>query len=339
MSSPDDYDPKEKKVVEKAPPPWHAWVYVVIVMTTSIRQCQSTIHTIDEVAVLDTFTNRVFPEYISLLMLGWIRFAIAVSIWVVMVSTITSDGWIQTTNYPPHSKLQSGVKIAMKGSRTLFPFTSWCWILLGISFTCNSALALGVAYKGEEMVLPYIQSTPWILRSILMVWQTAAPCAFLVSSVIRYVIWDKVKNGPGDTKHLKHIRNMFSHNLNSVYVLLEVALLGGLPVRINEMYLGPIYGTVYVLMAWSLTGFWAEKRFGPHFIYFFLDTTVGYATTISLAALTATLSMFYVMLAYATVWLSSLTDYYIFTDFPQVLLACHVGFVVGLASLVCRMND
>lgn len=172
-----------------------------------------------------------------------------------------------------------------------------------------------------------------------MIWQTAAPSAFLVSSVIRYVIWPQVLKGPGDTTALKHIRNKFSHNLNSVYVLSEIALLGGLPVRLSEMYLGPIYGCIYIWIAWSLTAFWTPPKYGPHFLYFFLDTTMGYDTTIAIAGLTVALSMFYALLSSATVWLESLTDYYIFEDFPQFLLACHLAFVLGIASLVCRFRD
>jgi hypothetical protein len=185
-------------------------------------------------------------------------------------------------------------------------------MLLGTSFTIHGAMALAVAYQGEDWVRERVEVTPWILRSILMLWQTTAPCAFLVSSVIRYVIWDQVKKGAGDTKHLKHIHNVFCHNLNSIYVLAEVALLGGLPVRLSEMYLGPIYGCVYIWMAWSLTEFWTDKKYGPHYIYFFLDTTLpGYKSTVALAALTATLAFFYCLLSCVSVWLHHLTDCYI----------------------------
>lgn len=332
--------PKGKPILEKATPPWHAVAFVCTVMTTCVHQCRTSVQSLDQVAVLETFTHRIFPQYVSLPMLGWIRAAIAASIWIVFYNTLTSDGWVQTTSYPSGSRLQSGVKIMMRGSRTLFPFTSWCWILLGVSFTFHAALALAVAYQGEDWVMHYLKACPWFLRGILLTWETTAPCALLVSSVIRYAIWDKVKKGPGNTVHLKHIRNIFSHNLNSVFVLTEVALLGGLPVRMSEMYLGPFLGSIYVWIAWSLTGFWVPtKKHGPHYIYFFLDTTLGYKTTMALVALSATLCLFYVLLARAVEGLNLLADVILLDDFPPLLLACHVTFVLGIASLVCRFND
>jgi hypothetical protein len=334
------YDPKDKAVLNSALPPWHAVAFVVSVMTLCIHQCGSTVHSLDEVAVLSTFTKRVFPESISLAALGWIRLAIALSIWMVLVSTIMSEGWIQMTKYYPGSKLQSGIPIVMRGSRTLLPFTSWCWILLGISYTYNAAIALAVVYQGEGWVLQCLQSTPWILRTIVLTWETAAPCAFIVSSVIRYVIWDKVlKGGPERTVHLKRFNTLMSHNMNSVFVLTEIALLGGLPVRLSEIYVGALVGTAYVWMAWALSGYWAAKEHGPHYIYFFLDTTLGYTTTIALMALMTALCLFYLLLSMASVGLNRMSQISSLGDDPGHLFILHLAFVLGISSLVCRFND
>ena len=131
---------------------------------------------------------------------------------------------------------------------------------------------------------------------------------------------------------------MMSHNMNSVFVLMEVALLGGLPVRMSEMYLGPLYGSSYVWMAWSLTNYWAPTAFGPHFIYFFLDTTRGFASTVALMALTTILCLFYVMLASAKVGLDHMSQNFESEDSPGVWL-CHLAFVLGIASLVIRYRD
>jgi len=227
----------------------------------------------------------------------------------------------------------------MKGVRTLFPFTSWCWMLLGTSFVLHGGLALAVDFKGEAFVLEQLSAPPWILRTILLIWETAAPCAFLVSAVIRYFIWPMVLyKGTGDTSGLKHPRMIMPHNFNSLFVLTEMALLGGLPVRLSEMYLGPIYGVIYVLIAWNLTHFWTEKESGPHFIYFFLDTTRGLATTGALVALTTVLTLFYVILSSAKGGLDYLPIYFEAKD-SIGLLFCHVVFVLGIASLVMRFRD
>lgn len=334
------YDPKSKPALAHARPPWHSLAFIAASVTICIHKCRSNIEKIDEVAVLETWTRRVFPSLLSLQAMGWIRICVALSIWITLAETVTSEGWVQTTNYKPGSKLQSNVKIVMKGRRTLFPFTSWSWILLGISYTSHGILALAVSHWGETYVLEKLhQMSPWILRIILFVWQTAAPSAFLVSTVIRYAIWDVVKKlGPGKTDGLKHPRNMMSHNMNSVFVLLEVALLGGLPVRTSEMYLGPLYGSAYVCIAWCLTSFWAAKEFGPHFLYFFLDTTRGFASTLALMVLTTTLCLFYVLLAGAKVGLDHMTRYFESEDSPG-LIALHVAFVLGIASLIIRYRD
>ncbi|CAB9497397.1 expressed unknown protein [Seminavis robusta] len=324
------------KPLDRAPPPWHSVAFVACITALSLYQCVSAIHSLDKVAVLDTFTHRVFPEYVSLALLGWVRLAIAILIWVVFVSTVTSDGWIQTTRYRAKSKLQSGVPIVMKGSRTLFPFTAWCWILLGISFTSHALIALTVAYNDNNQ--GDLPSTPlWMLRAILLIWETTAPCAFLVSAVIRYVIWDMVlQGGPERTVQLKHPRNLMSHNMNSIFVVTEICLLGGLPVRLSEVYLGCLYGSLYIVIAWSLTRYWTSQ--GPHFLYFFLDTTLGYTTTISIAALTATLCLFYALLSVSLVALNQLTAM-LPDNSSQLLLLCHIAFVLGVASLVCRFHD
>jgi len=347
------YDPKAKPSLSytsvNALPPWHSVAFVVSVMTLCIHQARSSLDSLASVATLETFTHRVFPRHLSVLQLGWIRAGIAVSIWVTFVSTLTSDGWVQITTYKPGSKLKSGVHLHMKGTKTLFPFTSWCWILLGISYTNHALLALAVAYYGEEWTVQYLNDkSPWILRLVLLLWETAAPCAFLVSSVIRYAIWDRLLHGKNtSTKHLKHPRNIMSHNMNSVFVLTEIALLGGVPIRMSDMYLGALYGSIYVCIAWSLTHFWAPEH-GPHFIYFFLDTTLGLPTTIALMALTTTLCLFYVLLSYAKLGLESMTPFFIFQQSSSSpneeetsfgLLILHVVFVLGIASSVCRFRD
>lgn len=337
-SAADPYDPKDKAVLQHARPNWHSLTYVLSMTTFCSYQCYTAVDKIDEVAILETWTRRVFPSLLSLKALGWIRIAIAISIWATMYETVTSEGWIQTTVYNPRSRLQRGVQLHMKGVRTLFPFTSWCWILLGVSFSCHGGLALAVEYIGEDFVLEFLQASPWILRSLLLIWQTTAPCAFLVSSVIRYAIWDVVLNGPGTTDGLKHFRNIMSHNANSVFVLAEVALLGGLPVRLSEMYLGPLYGSAYIWMAWSLTDFWAPKKCGPHFIYFFLDTTRGWSSTAALVALTSVVTLFHFILAVSKVGLDHISQYFESED-SLGRLVCHVAFVLGIASLVVRFRD
>jgi len=114
----DNYNPKAKSITSNIPisarPPWHAVVFVLSVLAVSIHSCRSNISSIDEIAVLKTWTHRVFPSLISLKALGWIRICIATIIWFVMGQTMVSDGWIQNTD----DHLQTGFQIKARCHNT-----------------------------------------------------------------------------------------------------------------------------------------------------------------------------------------------------------------------------
>lgn len=84
------------------------------------------------------------------------------SLWMVFLY----DGWDQFTSYLPASKLIS-VRNRLSGIRTMFPFTSWSWNLLGISFTLNTYIAAQAAAKNPVNI--------WILRTAVVAWDVAAP--------------------------------------------------------------------------------------------------------------------------------------------------------------------
>ncbi|KAL7570044.1 hypothetical protein ACA910_017083 [Epithemia clementina (nom. ined.)] len=235
---------------------------------------------------MDTFTKVMFPEYMDLRTVALIRMFIALSIWFVTIHMILSKGWTQQTTYQKGSQLIMA-PIVMSGAKTLAPFTSISWILLGISFTLSSYIAL----KGVE----HEKVAPWILRIALCVWEVAAPNSLLVASVIRYAIWPAVLAKGNVTDNLKSWRNVFMHNINVFYALTETALLGGLPVRWSDISLAPLVGLCYVIFSWNMTMVW-NKPHGPQFIYYFFDTTLpGYQTTISLLVLLVALLLFFVL--------------------------------------------
>jgi hypothetical protein len=143
----------------------------------------------------------------------------------------------------------------MKGMKTLGPFTCWSWIMLGISFTLNGY----ISFRGATAPILHQSSlNPWLLRVALCLWEIAAPCTLLVSAVVRYAISPMVLAAPngGDTSNLKNHRNMMMHNMNSIFAVTELALTGGLPIRLSEMCLLPLYGIVYVVFTWSISMKW-----------------------------------------------------------------------------------
>mmetsp|Transcript_29109 Transcript_29109/g.70294 ORF Transcript_29109/g.70294 Transcript_29109/m.70294 type:complete len:230 (+) Transcript_29109:56-745(+) len=187
----------------------------------------------------------------------------------------------------PQTKILKSV-IHMKGIRTFFPFTSWSWVLLGLCFSINGYIALTVGAGESDKI------QPWMLRAGLILFEISAPFALLVSSVVRYAIWPAVLKS-GKPHELDSFRNQMMHNMNAVYALSEMALLGGIPMTLSHISLPCFVGCCYVLFAWSGAHFLGKAGTvpGPQYQYFFLDTTLGKTTTISLAVLLVVLMIFF----------------------------------------------
>jgi uncharacterized membrane protein YobD (UPF0266 family) len=339
-----DDDKKTQLVLTSAPPSWHS-VAILSLMAVFFIRTLPTWSQIDEIAVTETFTRRIFPELISLRTLATIRTVQAVIIWVVSLHAVfISDGFVFSTSYVPHSKLKM-VNHRLTGIRTMFPFTSVSWNLLGAAFTLSayiawSAIATDMKERGDDsLLLSLPQLSPsWntvVLRTAILVWEVAAPNTLLVAAVVRYVIWPGVLRGDGDTSNLRNFRNMLMHNGNVLLALIETALTGGLPVRWSEVSLAPILGCMYVLFSWYMIDKWDTidkwntKENGPQFIYFFFDTTLGAATSYALVALLAVLLIFYTLFV-------SVEHILAFMDGGWPF---HVAFVVAVSSAVMRSRD
>lgn len=237
----EELEPIVTQVLSSAPPPWHSVALIGSVAAIMIQMLPSW-EEIDQVATLQTFT-KAQPWIGSALNLAIVRGVIALSIWATTLHVLLGPGWTQITNWKPGSKLKRNAKITLKGIKSMFPFTSWSWNLLGISYTLNALIA-GCVATGNDQWIGTVPNNA-LLRTALIAWEIAAPCAILVSTVIRYAIWEMVLHGSGDTTNLKAFRNVMMHNFNSVFVLAEVAMLGQLPVRFSEVSLAPLLGVVY----------------------------------------------------------------------------------------------
>lgn len=329
-----DVDPIVQQVLTSAPPPWHS-VALVGLIAAAFTQLLPSWEQIDEIATISTFA-RAEPWIGGVWQLGLIRLCIASSIWATSLHILCGPGWHQVTKWKPASKLKSGATIKLSGIKTMFPFTSWSWNLLGLSYTLNAFIALCVATQQDAWIVELKHN--WLLRFSLIIWEIAAPCAILVSTVVRFAIWEMVLKGGGDTANLKSFRNIMMHNINSVFVLMEVALFGALPVRYIELSLAPLFGVCYVLFTWSMSLRWSPGN-GPQFIYYFFDTTMGKVTSISLLALLCALLLFYVLFATARIGLDTLSKTFPESAYESIQLACHASFVVLISSAVCRFRD
>lgn len=117
--------------------------------------------------------------------------------------------------------------------------------------------------------------------------------------------------------------------------LVEIGLLGGLPVRMDHIAVAPLWGVAYVYYTWWMADKWAPKSEGPQFCYPFFDTTLGWTASIALVVLLVVLSLFYALFAGADYWLrepQSQLD--LLGDVGSTLL-----YMVLLVLLLCRFRD
>ena len=271
-------------------PPWHSVGFVAAVAIVSAIFFPST-QSLDELASVGTFQKRLFPHLISLRTLAFTRLALATCCWYVLLRMIFIEtGWTLYTNYRPQSKLKN-TWITLTGIATMCPFTSWSYYLLALNFTFSGFIALSSGDDDDDdnfgtiSLMNQICSQTWFLRCAIVFWEISGPFTLLVSSVVRYAIWPIVLRG-GKPHTLDNFRNQMMHNFNSVFALVELCLLGGLPLSFAHISLSCTIGVIYILFSWSAaTTMHGNTRDGPQYIYFFLDTSLGKNTTIALAAL------------------------------------------------------
>lgn len=313
---------KERAVLSSAPPPWHTVALLVLFVSIFLNYLP-TLEELDQVATVKTFTTVMFPEYTSLRLLAWSRLGMAAIIFATSMHAIIWGAWWQETAYFPESKLKK-VQNRISGIKTMFPFTSVAWNLLGLAFALSGYIAWH-----ESTASPNSSLSPWILRMALILWETAAPLTLLVAAVIRYAIWPRIVRVKGSTVNLKMWRNILMHNLNVLFATMEIALLGGLPVQAKHMSLAPLVGCAYVVASWNLTHIWNAPEHGPQFLYFFFDTTVPATATKALLALLVVLMAFFYLFVFAETIL----------DWAGGGVLVHVGFVVVICGTVMRFRD
>ena len=332
------------KILASAPPQWHSVLLVVIMVSYFLHRIP-TLASLDKDATLATFTHRVFSQSMSIRTLAWIRLGIAASIFLTSLYVALAPGWDQMTTYVKSSQCRKVIN-HISGIKTLYPFTSWSWNVLGLAFAMSSYLAFcGIAAESSGSTSGLAVS-PWILRLTLILWEIAAPCTLLVAATIRYAIWPAVLKAHGETVNLKKWRNIMMHNINVIFALSETALLGGLPIRVSHMSLAPLYGAVYIVFTWNITRLINDDpRAGPQFLYFFMDTTVpGYFSTLAIVALLVVLLVFFLLFCFTHPALRSL-ELAVYGASEEdggdavASVVLRVLFVLGVSSTVMRFRD
>jgi hypothetical protein len=220
--------------------------------------------------------------------------------------------------YRPASKLPR-VPFKIYGWRKQYPFTSWSWNVLGISF----ALSAYVAYQVDRN----LSVAPWLVRLALIMWEIAAPMTLLIGAVVKYALWPaQIKqSGTGDV--FLAPRALLQHNANVIMAMTETALLGDLPIEFSHISISVLFGCSYVLFSWAIQTTWHGQ--GPAFLYFFMDTTLGVEHTIALFALLSVLMIFHGLFCGVESLLQVVGN----------SIMGHAAFAFAICTLVCRFRD
>eukprot|EP00814_Leptocylindrus_danicus_P011631 CAMPEP_0116006698 /NCGR_PEP_ID=MMETSP0321-20121206/1878_1 /TAXON_ID=163516 /ORGANISM="Leptocylindrus danicus var. danicus, Strain B650" /LENGTH=207 /DNA_ID=CAMNT_0003475291 /DNA_START=406 /DNA_END=1029 /DNA_ORIENTATION=+ len=204
-------------------------------------------------------------------------------------------------------------------------FTNWVWSLLGISFLFSGSIPL-LSLRG-------IQIPKVVLKLAILSFETVAPLSLLVSTVVRYAIWENLLKAGGPTqtaKQLKPATVLLQHNANTVFVLAEVFLLGGLPVRLQDIACAPLFGIAYIFFSYFMATRYCNKSDGGvQYLYFFLDTTLGMRTSCFLLMLLVVLVAFYFIFALMDTLLEEIDGGF----------GTKISWMVLLLSMVCRVRD
>ena len=377
-----------------ATPPFHTMIVYSIMVLVLVYHLP-TLQQIDEIATIQVLTQCQYfssLSFISIYTIAMVRCICTVFITIVLLQMMYNrTGWYIITPYLKESKLMKHVQHHMIGIKTLYPFTSWSFVLLGLYFGLASYITLQAieiqrSHEGtvtsttttlEEAYSIYNQTHRMLLRCTIVLWEISAPCTILVAVIVRYVMWpaalrriqEEIKeqekattiavNHTGTTKvppprpshSLNSYQNICMHNINVALALFERCVWSGIPVRYNEWALAPLYGCIYVLFSWNMVYQYNDRTlYGPHFIYFFLDTTLpGYTCSYALLALLFVLLVFYSL--YCSI---ESTLYYIdhavvdplltittstATDYEWYYFMAHVLVVLFICSLVMRFRD
>ena len=149
--------------------------------------------------------------------------------------------------YRPQSKV-ARLPFVLKGWSKQYPFTSWSWNLLGVSFALSTYVGYTLHQTGTI--------DPWLARLTLIVWEVSAPVTLLVGAVVKYALWPAQIKETGHGATFLLPRALLQHNANVIMAVTDVALMGGIPTRIADIPISVIYGCSYVLFSWAIQNVW-----------------------------------------------------------------------------------
>jgi hypothetical protein len=142
-------------------------------------------------------------------------------------------------------------------------------------------------------------------------------------------LWPQAMKGPAGSFGLRRPAALAQHNANVLASLMEVAVLGQIPVRLSEISFAPVWGGIYIFFTWYMMHKWVKSG-EPQCVYFFFDTTLGAKThCLVIIALMSVQAVFF--------FLFSIMDDIVLDLGRGVLFNTLVAVFVG--SITCRFRD
>jgi len=324
----------DKPALTSAPPPWHTQLIVALLLVYFLIHTPAAIKSMDEIATVETFSKTLF---FSLDVVIFWRFAAAILLLSVTTRDFLCGNLDLPTTYYPNSNLKPAI-VKFRGLLVVpdgglwhalhmnTSFSAWSLSLLGFSFFLSGLIPL-LAIHFENTTI-----SKGLIRLAVLVWTMSAPSAFLVSLIVKYILWPHNVAQGKCTDGFKKPFILIMHNANSIAALTEVGLMGGLPCRFQDFAVAPMFGLVYILFAWSMSHDWTNdfKRDGPQFIYPFFDTTLGSTCSIAIVALFGCFVLSFCLFSFVE---------FILTEYVGGGVVGHTIAVVLLSASVCRFRD
>jgi len=320
--------PEELVRVDRAPPSSETVAVYIVAMSICFLTLPS-LGEIDSYATVETFSTPVFgdgPLNFSPLALGTIRLLFAFFVIVVTREKLKVGSTFKIVRLRG-SKLHGGI-CDMSGWYSQCFFTAWSWNILGLAFFLSGLIPMLVHFERESTL-----TSQWILRSALVAFEVAAPCAFLTSFIVTYALWPRAfkDHGSNGTIGFRGWINLCQHNGNIAMVMIEVALLGGIPVIFKHAALAPTFAGFYQLFLWNMSSRFDPSK-GPVFPYFFLDTTLGTRTTVFMMVLLTVMIVCYGLFAYLDYTLEMI-------ERAGYGVAPNLLFIIILSKLLMKFRD
>lgn len=293
----------------------------VVVAYFCVNSFQSILNNLLLCANVETITTPLFPDIISKYHLGIIRLGLSFIFFLTTLYRIEFQDHTIIVPYLKRSKLKR-IPIKMNSFKSQVMFTSWCWNILTVSFFLNGIICL--ANRSS------IFHNHLALKAAIILFEIAGPTSMLVSCVTKYVLWPRSLQGANGSQKLRLPVSLLQHNLNIISTLLEVCVLGIIPISISDWAVCVLFGLVYISFTWSIQNKLTDCG-SPQFVYFFFDLTLGkrWILTVMLGLLCSLLLFFFIFTA--------IDDFVIWIGQRHII--SHLVTSFAISAFACKFHD